>query len=152
MTARSWNANERAEQCSGASERAPASERPATACVAGERTSWRYDANLMFVGEDEAVGGQLQSRRRFAALPRHRIGAEQTDVLDDVDTRDPLQHAERITRLSRTAPRPALSVGAADERIEVAVQRGDGVGANAFGIGARRAAQPRDHRDALVGR
>ena len=61
----------------------------------------------MLVGERDRAGGELEARGGLAALAGDRVGAEQADLLDEVDAADLLQRGVRLAGLDRATPRPA---------------------------------------------
>ena len=74
--------------------------------------------HLVVVGEHEARRVELDALGGLAPLAGHGVGAEEPDVLDDVDAADLLQRRVDLADLERAAPRPAIAVGPAGERVE----------------------------------
>jgi hypothetical protein len=66
------------------------------------------DADLMVVGEHQAVGGQVDTAGLVAASAGHRVGREEPHVLDQIDAPHLLQQAEDLTGLDRPAEWPAV--------------------------------------------
>src|SRR4051794_37285041 len=88
--------------------------------------SRRSNLHLMVPGEDELVRPGVDDRDLWVSLVLQRQRRVQAHVLDGLDAGDAVEHRVRLAGRDRPSERPAGAVRAADHRMEVPVQRGQG--------------------------
>src|SRR3984893_13147926 len=106
--------------------------------------------HLVLVREDELMGLEVETLKRAAALPLHRVCPEQAHILHQLDAAQRLEYRVELAEMDGTSEWPAPTVGSAADRVEVRVERLQRVLLQARGVGAGPRAQARHHGEASV--